>query len=72
MILDEDLSRRFPSSYRFMANIHDEWQIECDPSVADDVGRAACNAIRKAGEELALKCPLKGEYKIGNNWAETH
>lgn len=72
VILDEDLSRRFPSSYRFMANIHDEWQIECDPSVADDVGRAACNAIRKAGEELALKCPLKGEYKIGNNWAETH
>jgi hypothetical protein len=32
----------------------------------------AVNAITEAGKFLNLKCPLKGEYKIGNNWAETH
>jgi len=29
-------------------------------------------SIKAAGIALDLKCPLDGEYKIGNNWAETH
>lgn len=73
VLLDARLSSTFGSSkYAFMANIHDEWQIECDPTIADEVGRMACQAITDAGIELKLSCPLKGEYKIGNNWAETH
>ena len=28
--------------------------------------------IKEAGEILKLNCPIDGEYKIGNNWAETH
>lgn len=71
-VLDNELSGLYPGRYAFMANVHDEWQIECDPSIADDVGRIACKSIEAAGITLNLKCPLKGEYKIGNNWAETH
>lgn len=59
-------------SYAFMANIHDEWQIECDPEFAEMIGTKAVDSIRQAGEFFKLKCPLKGEYKIGSNWAETH
>ena len=71
-ILDNELNGLYPGRYAFMANVHDEWQIECDPKIADDVGRLACQSITAAGTVLNLKCPLKGEYKIGNNWAETH
>lgn len=56
----------------FVANVHDEWQIECPKQYADDVGKLAVAAIEKAGVTLGLRCPLTGEYKVGNNWKETH
>lgn len=58
--------------YEFIANVHDEWQLEVKPEIADDVGKMAVQAIRKAGEALNFRCPLDGEYKVGRNWAETH
>jgi DNA polymerase I len=56
----------------FVANIHDEWQIECLPEVAEDIGKMAAGCIAAAGEFYGFKCPLKGNYVIGKNWAETH
>ncbi len=56
----------------FVGNIHDEWQIDVHESFKDDVGREAVDAIVKAGEHFNFLCPLDGEYKVGNNWAETH
>ena len=56
----------------FVANVHDEWQIEVKEDIADLVGQLGVEAIREAGEALELKCPLDGEYNVGNNWAETH
>lgn len=58
--------------HRFVANVHDEWQIETPAHYADTVGRIGVRAIRIAGETLSLRCPLDGEYRVGNNWAETH
>jgi DNA polymerase I-like protein with 3'-5' exonuclease and polymerase domains len=57
---------------RFVANVHDEWQIECHPDDADAVGKAAVASIKEAGEFFNLRCPLDGEYKIGSNWSGTH
>lgn len=57
---------------QFVANVHDEWQIECSEDDADLVGELAVNSIRKAGIELGLRCPLNGEYKKGKTWAQTH
>src|SRR5210317_2295514 len=56
----------------FVCNVHDEWQLEVKESVADSTGQLGVDAIRQAGEGLELYCPLDGEYKIGNNWSETH
>ena len=28
--------------------------------------------LKEAGISLNLNCPLDGEYKVGNNWSETH
>jgi len=58
--------------YKFVANIHDEWQVEVRESQADFVGLRAVEAITEAGEHFNLRCPLDGEYKIGDNWSETH
>ena len=58
--------------YEFVGNIHDEWQIEVDEELADLVGRTATESITAAGDYFGFRCPLAGEYKVGNNWAETH
>jgi len=58
--------------FKLVAQVHDEWQIECNPSDAEYVGKCCVDAIIQAGEEFNLNCPLDGEYSIGSNWAETH
>lgn len=58
--------------YEFLLNVHDEWQIEVKDEHAETVGQAAKQAIVEAGLHFKFKCPLDGEYAIGNNWAETH
>jgi len=57
---------------RFVANVHDEWQIETTEKDAEMVGFLAVQAIRQAGIRLKLRCPLDGEFKVGPNWAATH
>ena len=57
---------------KFVANIHDEWQLQVKESQAEFIGKIGCDAIEKAGEHFNMRCELKGEYKIGGNWSETH
>ena len=52
--------------------VHDEIQVECPEEDADKIGKLAVEAIKKTGEYFNLRLPLTGEYKIGNNWSETH
>jgi DNA polymerase I len=59
-------------SAKFCANVHDEWQIEVPEEDADRVGRMAVKAIEDAGKYFKMRCPLTGEYSVGNNWKETH
>lgn len=55
-----------------VAWVHDELQIEADEDCAEQVGQLAVDAILTAGSFLDVRVPLTGEYKVGNNWAETH
>ena len=57
---------------KYVANVHDEFQLECPKEIAEEVGKAARLSIIEAGEAFKLRCPLDGEYKIGRNWRETH
>lgn len=76
VILDETLQREHGlipgKDYEFVANVHDEWQIEVTEGLGDIVGKTAADAIRQAGEVLGFRCPLAGNYEVGSNWAETH
>lgn len=71
VILDAKI-RKAGIKAHFVANVHDEWQIEVPEQDADTVGQMAVDAITEAGVEFQMRCPLSGEFKVGNNWAETH
>ena len=58
--------------YKLVGNIHDEIQAEVRTEHAEKFGKLAAYSMARAGEHFKLRCPLEGEYKIGNNWAETH
>lgn len=58
--------------YAWMLDIHDEWQLECPPGLTDALGKMMCQAMTASGEKLGVRLPIEGEYKVGNNWAETH
>lgn len=58
--------------WQLVANVHDEWQIECDEEIADKIGMLGAEAIKQAGKQFNFPCPLAGDYKIGYNWSMTH
>ena len=58
--------------YEWVANIHDEWQLDVLPQHEDMVKSFAEDAIRLAGEAYKFRCPLKGNADAGPNWAATH
>lgn len=72
LVIFDDKIRKNKWPVKFVANVHDEFQFECLPTIAEDAGKAARMSIIEAGEHFNLFCPLDGEYKIGNNWRETH
>lgn len=71
VLLDEKL-KSAEIDYKFVANVHDEWQIEVEAGRAEEVGKLGVESIAEAGQVLSMRCPLNGEYKVGNNWKETH
>jgi hypothetical protein len=72
MCILQDLINLNTFDAKFVANIHDEWQLQVKESQADCVGRLGVSSIRNAGLHFNMRCPLTGEYKIGGNWSETH
>ena len=72
LILLNDKLKTCNIDFKFVANIHDEWQIEVKDSQANQAGQLAVQSIRDAGEYFNMRCPLDGEFKVGDNWSETH
>ena len=60
------------SDYKIIGNIHDEIQSEVHEKDAKVFGEIAVMAIKEAGEEFNLNCPLDGQYKVGETWQQTH
>ncbi|MBN9565039.1 MAG: DNA polymerase [Alphaproteobacteria bacterium] len=58
--------------YAFVANVHDEWQIEALRHLADIIGQKSVEAIKAAGNHFNFACPLDASYNIGSSWVETH
>lgn len=71
VILDKWI-KRFDLDAHFVNNVHDEWQLDCDMYDAPHVLELGKKAIKEAGKQLKLNCPLDGDGAIGYTWAETH
>ena len=75
VILDEKLKFRglkAGQDYEFVANVHDEFQIEVEEKYENDVAEESERAIQTAGEFFEFGCPLSATAKIGETCAETH
>ena len=71
-IFYKNLEKRFTDHYSFMATVHDEWQLECHPSIAKEVGEMGCKAIEEAAKFLKCVVKMEGEAKIGTSWKDCH
>lgn len=72
LVLFNDKIKANKWSVKFVANVHDEFQFECHPDIAELAGKAAKQSIIDAGTYFKLRCPLDGEYKVGRSWRDTH
>ena len=72
LILLDKYAKIYNINYKFVLNVHDEFQCEVDEHKAEQFGQLAFDSIKRAGTDFQLNCPLDGEYKVGDNWAETH
>jgi DNA polymerase-1 len=72
LVLLDNKIKELKLNARFVANIHDEWQIEVIEHQAEQVGKLGVEALVETATVLNMVCPLDGEYKIGDNWSETH
>ena len=72
LILLDKYAKIYNINYKFVLNVHDEFQCEVDEHQAEQFGQLAVDCIKRAGTDFQLNCPLDGEYKVGDNWAETH
>ena len=72
LVIFDELIKEQGLNAIFVANVHDEWQLEVDKDHGDVVGKLGVDAIKRAGDYYKLRCPLDGEYKVGTSWAETH
>ena len=55
-----------------LLNIHDEFQLSVLDKESHEAGQIAAEAVREAGEYYNFRCPLAGNYDIGQNWSQTH
>lgn len=79
VILWQELEAKgYDKDVHLILHVHDEYQhLVKDKQVEEGwlpevVGKMAKEAIVKAGEYYNFRCPLDGEYKIGNNWYDCH
>jgi DNA polymerase-1 len=66
--------KELKNDVRLLTFVHDEWQTLCmgTEEEAHHVGKLQADSIKWAGEQLGVKCPLKGNYVVGRNWYDTH
>ena len=68
----EKLNNKYKDRFQFMATVHDEWQLECEPDIANDVGQMGVDSIIESGDLLDCNIQMDGNYRIGRNWSECH
>lgn len=72
MVIFDEYGTKNGYDFKYLAQIHDEAQLEVAEKHAVAVGRLYRDSIIAAGLHFNLRCPLAAEYKIGKDWSSTH
>lgn len=74
VVLDRNLQKelKVDDDYEFVANIHDEVQVQVREEVAERVAEICVESFKEVTEHFNFRILLEGEAKVGNNWKETH
>ena len=72
LVILDDYASKNNFDYKFVGNVHDEIQSEVAAEQAEKFGWFAVECIKAAGFSFELRCPLDGEYQVGETWADTH
>ena len=72
LVLATDELKKSGIPYTLVAQVHDEVQVEADPVYAERIGQVFRQAIADAGTTFDMRCPLDGEFMIGDSWKDTH
>jgi DNA polymerase I-like protein with 3'-5' exonuclease and polymerase domains len=70
-ILDKKIKQQ-GADVTFVGNIHDEVQAEVAKHWISWYTNSVSEAFYEATKFLKMRCPLEGEVKTGETWAETH
>lgn len=73
-LLWERLSAKyeFPRQFGVVCWYHDEYTIECDEDIAEDVKTISEQCIVDAAKFYNIACPHVGDGKIGKSWWDIH
>ncbi len=71
-ILTKELGWIHGIDYGFMANVHDEFQMECPIEYADKLGESIVESIRRVTDYYNFRIPLDADYKVGDSWKDCH
>ena len=64
--------RRSGLDARLVVSVHDEYQFEVAKPDIEKFTQVTKEAMKETQEVMSFRCDLDCDYKIGNNWAETH
>ncbi len=69
MVIYHDILRQKGIDFKQNVWYHDEYLVECEEEVAEEIGKSMIEGMRLAGEYYNLNIRIDGEYKIGDSWA---
>jgi DNA polymerase I-like protein with 3'-5' exonuclease and polymerase domains len=70
--LAEEAGLGWGKDYMQLLWVHDEVQCAVRRDKADLLGALCVQAIEEVGKQYGLKCPITGEYDLGESWRDTH
>jgi DNA polymerase I-like protein with 3'-5' exonuclease and polymerase domains len=68
----EDAGLVYGRDYTRCAYVHDEQQLSCLPSVADQVAELVVRSAPLAGQYYKFRVPITASSECGMSWADTH
>jgi DNA polymerase-1 len=71
-LIAEGLKWGWDGDFVFLGWIHDELQVACRERLGDRVGSVLARCAQEAGKPFGFRVPLASDYKIGNDWSQTH